>query len=245
MRFFSLLLFLSFPILNGCNGPVEVAAPGKLTSFASGLHKTTVDVPDVGSVKYAIEVPKDYDPSTPRPLVLLLHYGYEGAQPDPYTGSDMIYVFRNCLSDLGAIAIAPDVTGGDWTNANNEKAAVWLVESAMETYNIDKEQVMVTGYSMGGQGAWFIGSRHQDLFTAIVPIAAPVAGNPDQWKVPIFAVHSSNDQVVSFKSAKEHADSVQSSGAKIKFREIENISHYEMPKYVPFFKEAAEWVWSE
>ena len=76
---------------------------------------------------------------------------------------------------LGEGDVAPDALGGDWTDAKNEQAAVWLVKSAMKTYAIDPKRVVVTGFSLGGQGTWFLASRHQDVFTAAIPVAAPTA----------------------------------------------------------------------
>ena len=50
-------------------------------------------------------------------------------------------LLRPGLSGLGGILIAPDALGGGWTDADNEKAAVWLTKSAMKTYEIDKKKV--------------------------------------------------------------------------------------------------------
>src|SRR5262245_14439129 len=153
-------ILLAFTLLVGCGEPAPVQVPeaAELKKLSPGTHQETGDVPGVGSVKYTIEIPNGYDGKTPVPLVLALHYGYDGAKPAAYTGKGMIDAFRPGLSGLNAIIIAPDALGGSWTDAKNEKAAVWLTKSAMKTYAIDPKKVVITGFSLGGEGTWFIGS---------------------------------------------------------------------------------------
>jgi predicted peptidase len=241
MTRFSPLLFLV--LLAGCGdpAPVTVPEPGELKKLAPGSHRETADVPGVGKINYAIDVPGHYDGTTPVPLVLVLHYGYDGAKPKPYTGGEMIQDFRHGLADMNAIVIGPDVVGGDWKSTNNEIAAVWLTKSAMKTYKIDPKKVLITGLSMGGEGTLYIGSRHQDIFTAAIPVAAPVAGGTD-WKIPICFVHSSNDEVVSHSRAKSHADAIKAKGGTVEFKSVSGLKHYASNQYNGPLKEAVTWV---
>ncbi|MBX9624555.1 MAG: hypothetical protein K2X82_12175 [Gemmataceae bacterium] len=199
----------------GCGGgkaPVAVPEAAVLKKLPPGTHRETAEVPGVGPVKYAVEVPDGYDGTRPEPLVLALHYGYDGSKPQPYTGAGMVEAFGPGLAGLGAVVIAPDALGGDWTDAKNEQVAVWLTKSAMKTYAIDPKRVVVTGFSLGGEGAWFIGGRHQDLFTGAIPVAAPVAGGDVEWKIPVYAIHSDADDVVRYGPAKKHADALKAKG---------------------------------
>ena len=221
--------------------PVTIPAAGALNKLSAGMHKETADVTGVGKVKYAIDIPADYDGSTPVPLVLALHYGYDGSVPEAYTGAGMIDDFRSGLADLKAIVIAPDVLGGDWTDAENEQAAVWLTQSAMKTYAIDPQRVIITGYSMGGAGTWFIGSRHQDVFTAAIPVAAPVEGSTD-WKIPVYAIHSQQDEIVSHSAAKNHADAIKAKGGKVEFKSVSGLTHYDTGSYASHVGEGVKWL---
>jgi predicted peptidase len=237
-----LLLVALFGIV-GCGpaAPVQIPPAAALEKLPPGVHKKTAEVPGVGSVKYAIEVPAGYDGSTPTPLVLALHYGYNGNTPDPYTGLGMIDDFRSGLAGLSAIVIAPDCLGGDWTDARNEQAAVWLVQSACQTYAVDPKRIVITGYSMGGAGTWFIGSRHQDLFTGAIPVAAPVAESTE-WKIPVYAIHSQDDEIVSYSAAKRHASAIQSQGGKFEFKTVSRLTHYDSPAYAPHVGDGVKWL---
>lgn len=240
---FPLLLVLCV----GCGGRSTVAIPeaAELKKHSPGTHQETAEVPGVGSVKYTIDIPGNYDGKTPVPLILALHYGYDGAKPAAYTGKGMIEAFRPGLSGLNAIIIAPDVLGGDWKDAKNEQAAVWLTKSAMKTYAIDSKKVIVTGFSLGGEGTWFIGSRHQDIFTGAIPVAAPVAGGDVDWKIPVYVIHSDKDEIVSYSTAKSHADAVKGKGAKLEFKTVNGLSHYNTNAYGGHLNDAVKWLQAE
>jgi predicted peptidase len=241
------LFLLPLALVVGCGGrpPVTIPEAGELKKDGPGTHQQTADVPGLGGVKYAVEVPAGYDGQSAVPLVLALHYGYDGPKPDPYTGKEMIEAFRPGLSGLNAVVVAPDALGGDWTDARNEQLAVWLTRSAMKSYKIDPKKVVITGFSLGGQGTWFIGSRHQDLFTGAIPVAAPVAGGDVAWTIPVFVIHSDKDEIVSYNSAKKHADAVKAKGAKLEFKTLTGLSHYKTGSYGPHLADAVKWLQAE
>jgi predicted peptidase len=232
----------------GCSrSPVSAPVPdaAELNKLPAGTHQQTADVPGIGNIKYTIEVPAGYDGKAPVPLVLALHYGYDGAKPSPYTGKGMIEAFRTGLADLNAVIIAPDALGGSWTDARNETAAVWLTRSAMKTYAIDPKKVVITGFSLGGEGAWFIGSRHQNLFTGVIPVAAPQAGGDAEWRVPVYVIHSDSDEVIAYNSARKHADRVKGKGAKLEFKTVGGLSHYNTAAYGTHVGDAVKWLRAE
>lgn len=232
---------VSFLVAGCAPAFVSIPASGKLAERGVGIHRESMSVPDAGTVKYAIRVDESYSSSTSAPLVLVLHYGYEGSKPDAYTGADMMKTFMDAVREIGGIAIAPDAVGGDWRSARNERSAVWLVNSAMNTYNIDANQVYVTGYSMGGEGTWHVAGRHQDLFTGAIPVAAPVTGTTE-WKIPVYAIHSSQDEVVPYSSAKKHAASIEAADGTIQFKTASGLTHYDAGSYGSYVTEGVRWI---
>ncbi len=226
----------------GCTPPVVSIPPaGELPELSAGLHRESISVPEVGNVKYAIRVDDSYAKSVPAPVVLVLHWGYAGSRPDAFTGADMLETFIDGVTEIGGIAIAPDAVGGDWRSADNERSAIWLLQSAMKTYNIDETQVYVTGFSMGGEGTWFLAGRHQELFTGAIPVAAPVTGTTE-WRIPVYAVHSRDDEIASYSGAKSHTDAIAAAGGTVQLKTIDGLTHYDAGSYGSHVAEGVKWI---
>ncbi len=86
-----------------------------------GLHNTTIEVDGVGTVTYGIWIPRDYDPATPRPLVLALH---PGGSRGPYYGTQFLRgVVGPALQSWGAIIVAPDAPARRWANETSGRPA--------------------------------------------------------------------------------------------------------------------------
>jgi len=204
-----------------------------------GTHRTSADLPGVGRVLYTLEIPPRTD--EPVPLVLALHFAFPGPKPEPYTGGRMLDSLRPGLAALNAIVIAPDSLGGRWTEPHNEAAAIALVNAAREQFRIDLKRVLITGFSRGGEGTWHIGSRHQELFTGAIPIAAPVAGGTD-WRIPVYCIHAERDEVVSHHAAKTHCETLKANGARIEFHSVPDLTHYQTAAYAPHLAAGVKWM---
>lgn len=220
---------------------VRIPNPTGLPNRGVGTNRQSIEVPGVGKVNYTIHVPRSYDPKDDVPLILVLHYGYDGPTPKPFTGGEMIDTFRSGLGNR-AILLAPDVVGGDWTDPQNELAAVWLAKCATRTFTIDPKRIWVTGYSMGGQGAWWIADRHQDFFTGAIPVAGVLADEKNPWEIPVFVIHSQADQVVSFSGVKQHVESLRSQGAAVEFKELSKPTHYQTSEYARYVGDGVKWL---
>lgn len=60
--------------------------------------------------------------------------------------------------------------GFDWEDWGRLDA-IEVLDFVLERYNVDPQRVMVTGHSMGGHGAWSLGSLFPDRFAAVAPSA--------------------------------------------------------------------------
>jgi predicted peptidase len=211
----------------------------QLTPLPVGVHQQTTSIPTGGTLRYTVSVPTGYDPQKPCPLIVVLHYG---GDVTPFYGREMIDdLVTPALDSLRAVVIAPDSLGGDWTYAQNEKAVVWLTQSIMKSYAIDAKKVLLTGYSMGGKGTWFIGSRHQDLFTAAIPVGGEPAHGPD-WKIPLYVIHSRKDEVIPIAVARQQVEQLKARGMKVEFKEVTNLTHFQTPEYAGPLKETLPWL---
>jgi predicted peptidase len=204
-------------------------------------EQRTVRMPDGAPVRYGLAVPGDYKAGSPRPLVVALHPGGGGT---PFYGDQYLRsIFLPGLRDLGAIAIAPDVVTRAWTDPPSEQAVLSLVRRTLDEFSIDRRRVVVVGFSLGGSGAWFLSSRHPDLFTAAIVMAGrtsePVEGLA---KVPTYVIHSRDDQVVPFDQAEQRARALEQMRRPVRFDALAGIGHYEMGGYVAALQNGGRWV---
>jgi len=212
-------------------------------SAAPALLQRTFVAPDGARILYGLSVPAGYKAGEPRPLVVALH---PGGPRTPYYGLSFLRgIVSPALGDLGAIMIAPDCPPpGSWSDAAGERAVLALVEHVMKEYAIDRRRILVTGFSMGGRGTWFMSSRHADLFTAAVPIAGAPDSEPlDRLgRIPTYAIHSRDDEVVPFAPDEQAARDLEKRGRAVRFEALEGIGHYQMGGYVDALARAGRWV---
>jgi predicted peptidase len=207
-----------------------------------GLYRMVFAVPDLGPMRYGILVPRGYNPREARPLVLALHPG--GERMEYYGAAFVQQIVAPGLSDLGAIIVAPDCPTRAWTDPIADRAVMALVRSVFNDYNIDRSRVLVTGFSLGGRGTWFMATRHADVFTAAIPMAgAPGEASLERLaKVPTYVIHSRDDEVAPFAPSERAVADLKRLGHAVEFAALTGVTHYQMGGYVDSLKQAGRWV---
>lgn len=207
-----------------------------------GVYRLTQSVPDLGDVRYALSLPDGYNPRQARPLVLALHPG--GERFPYYGGAFMEQVVAPGLHDLGAIIVAPDCPTPSWTDPNAERAVLALVRRVMTDYSVDRRRVLITGFSLGGRGTWFMASRHADLFTAAIVMAGAPGNQPlDRLATrPTYVIHSRADDVVPFATTDAAVRELRRLGRVIEFEALDGVGHFDMGTYVDPLSRAGAWV---
>lgn len=205
------------------------------------LQRTFVS-PESGRILYGISVPAGYTKGEPRPLILALH---PGGERTPYYGlSFMRGIVSPALKDLNAIIVAPDCPTGSWSDPAAEQAVMTLLQNVMKEYAVDRRRILVTGFSLGGRGTWFMSSRHADLFTGAIPIAGASGDEPlDRLgRIPTYVIHSRNDQVVPFAPDERTTRELEKLGRMVRFEALEGLGHYEMGGYVDALTRGGRWI---
>ena len=221
------------------SAPLPSGAVNSVPELAPGLHHETIVRPDGDRLRYTISVPDGYTRGVRPPLIVLLHYAGEVTQ---FYGSGMVSSLgRPAFTALRPILVAPDSLGGDWTTEQNEAAVVWLTRSVIATYGVDPARVVLTGYSMGGIGTWYLAGRHQDLFTAAIPVAsAPV--DDAEFRIPLYVIHSHDDEVLPIGPVAEYVDRLTARGVRVTWRPLRGPTHYDVARYSQALREASTWL---
>jgi len=230
-------------------GALALVGPSALLGQAApapGPPRVTETELDVGAgpaLRYGLSLPEGWDGSAedPRPLVVALHPGGRA----PYYGSSFMQsIVEPALRAWGAVLVAPDVPDGSWATARSERAVLALVEHVLGRHAIDRSRVLVTGYSMGGRGTWYMASRHADVFTgAIVMAGSP--GDTDLATlpaIPLYLINSPDDELISFEVAEDAYLTLAERGHAIEMRVLPGVSHYSMGAYIPALRLAGQWM---
>lgn len=203
--------------------------------------------------RYVIYVPREFDRSRSWPILLALHgggeYGSDGIRP---SAGRLATEIRVHPERFPAIVIFPqahaDGTPG-WQMKGGE-AALAAVDKAIAEFHGDASRVYLTGYSAGGNGAWYLAFHHKERFAAAVvvcgfvskftgktsgvsyPQIAP-ASSPDIYfavakqvsTLPIWIFHGDADKSVSVEESRKMFAALKALGANVQYTELPGVEH--------------------
>ena len=204
----------------------------------SGIHEQVL--PGRGQ-RYTLAIPNGYTGDEAAPLVVALHWG---GMVTPFYGRGVLAgLVEPALRELGALVVAPDCLHGDWTNPQSEGEVLALIAFLQDNYNVDAGKVVITGYSQGGRGTWYMAARNQDTFAAALPIAG--LPQPDsagvEWDVPLYVIHGRRDEVFTFEQTERVVAQLKDRGVAVEFVLLE-ATHYETDRFVRPLRAAVPWI---
>lgn len=155
----------------------------------SGIRRLAYRSPlDNGLSPFGLYVPPSYKEGTARkyPLVVALH-GMNGkplsmvrwffGEDDPLRDSEWEDRHPGTVAPIEAFVVAPHAHGNAMFRELGEVDTVAVLDWVQRFFPIDQRRVTVTGVSMGGTGAAWMGLRFPDRFAA----AAPLCGYHDYF----------------------------------------------------------------
>jgi len=213
-------------------------AQDRVPVLTPGVHDQTLAQGGAPTIHYAISVPPRYR-GEPVPLVLALHFG---GDPEGAGRSMLDILIQPALGDLGALIVAPDSLGGGWSSAQNVQAVNALLSAVEKSYTIDRQKVIVTGYSMGGQGTWYWADTYPERFSAAVPVSGRPTPSAATWRVPVFAVHSRDDQTNPIGPTEQRIAELKKKGVNARIVVLTGIAHFETYRFVDGLRQAVPWI---
>lgn len=183
---------------------------------------------------YTIKLPKNYDPGKKYPLLVFLHG----------SGQDEQMVLNSPRSDGNFIELAP--YGRDmyrcYSSDSSQNDIMEAIEDVQLCFRVDKEKIIIGGFSMGGYGALRTFYEHPDLYKGIAVFAGHPQlagdwlgeGHPDfledkyleKFKnKPVFLYHGRKDGALPVAKAEEFIRKAGSKEIQVTARLIENKTH--------------------
>ena len=204
-----------------------------------GIHYLELAKP---SSRLTLALPQNFEQDRPFSLVIALHYA---GPVTPFYGSSLLNgLIEPGLRELGAVIAAPDCPEMTWDNERSEALILDLLSFLGAAYPINMKSILLTGYSIGGIGSWYIAGRSQDKITAAIPLAAkPPKGTLDiNWTIPLRVIHGSVDELFPIGETRQVVDMLQGQGAAVSFHEVPGASHFETGKFYRPLIDSVPWI---
>ena len=218
------------------------SVPADDVAKSPGLYERRVTTQRGEKLRYTISIPQAFSPDRACPLVVALHYA--GVVTPFYGKGVLVQLVEPALRDLGALIVAPDCPGEDWMEPASEAMVLALVDHLKRSYKIRRGRVLVTGYSMGGVGAWHLAARHADIFSAAIAVSAvpPPETVGLIERISLYVIHSRQDEVFPMRRIEIAVEALKARGVRVHLEALEGASHYDVHAFVEPLRAAVPWI---
>lgn len=190
---------------------------------------------DAGDHKYTIFVPHHYTPAKKWPVILFLHgageRGRDGLLPTTIGIGPIIHQREANFPFVVVFPQCEDMHGrllkGWSTDTADGARGLKILEQVEKDYSIDPKREILTGWSMGGYGAWEWAANAPERWLSVVPVSA---GGDKAWgeklkNVPIWAWHGAKDRSVRVERSREMIEAVRAAGGNPRYTEVADGDH--------------------
>jgi phospholipase/carboxylesterase len=177
---------------------------------------------------FSLYVPEHWEGRAPMPLVVALHGGHGH-------GRDFLWSWLREARSRGMLLSAPTSQNRTWSIMGGEDADAdrlgAMVRSVSERYPVDATRVLLTGMSDGATYTLLCGLGEGVPFTHLAPACGVLhpflfgGGLARAQGRPIYLVHGALDWMFPVYTARLARDTLLAAGARLVYREIENLSH--------------------
>jgi len=211
-------LILLSTVLAGCasdpSGSVNSIAP-KGTGFQLLSFNDSKGI----TRNYSVFVPLNYSPKKATPAILFLHGQFEGGSDGKKcTTVGIGQAIKRDVHTWDFLTIFPQTGDGTWNDDSELNIALGALDDVQKRYSVDKNRVILTGLSTGGEGTWLLGARAIDRFAAFIPICAGAEKQtvPVIAKRSVWAFHNQGDPFRSYGGAKKMNELLLAAGGNSK-----------------------------
>jgi len=203
--------------------------------------------------RYVVYVPREFSRSKMWPVIVQLHgggvYGNDGLK---HTEGGLARAIRNNPERFPVVVVFPQAhaDGTPGWQLEGGQAALDALDRTIKEFKGDRKQVILTGYSAGGNGTWSIASRYPERWAAIVPICSFIeafkgktsaidypslapANSGDVFTfvakqvsgLPIWIFHGDADTNVDVEQSRKMNIALKAVGARVQYTELPGVDH--------------------
>ena len=178
------------------------------------------------------------NPSVNMPLIVYLHGGSgKGDDLDQLLEIDGLpkWLYDGSMGEPSAYILIPQLSSSQkgWSDAGSSVIA--LIDEIAADYEIDTNNISLTGHSMGGTGTFALAKAYPDTFARIAPCSGSIRITNDDLaafqNIDVWAFVGSEDTIVDPKSSIYFVDRLSPIG-RAKLTQFEEATHFDVPALV-------------
>jgi predicted esterase len=204
---------------------------------------------------YGLYLPEGFDEARAYPLVVMLH----GAGSNHRLALRRVFGFTNAPGETDVeasrtfpawpprpfIVATPLGRGTMGYQGVAERDVLDVVADVRRRFRVDEDRMYLTGLSMGGGGALWLGLSRPDMWAAIAPVCpAPPPGTgdllPNALNVPVHLFQGGADPVVPASGTRALGERLREAGAAVEYTEYPGVAH---DSWDPAYRDGAIFDW--
>ena len=201
------------------------------SDIPSSFTACSADLSNFFTMKYWLYTPSN--PTDNMPLIVYLHGSSgKGDNLNLITAADGFpkYLQSGQLGDVRAYVLIPQLPGSEKGWAGAAEAVVDLINSTVSEYRLDRNNISLTGHSMGGTGTWNLAGIYPDTFARIAPLSGSVRNMQDVIgklkSIPIWAFAGSADTIVPPDSSIKAVNALKDLGGDAAITVFDGADHF-------------------
>jgi predicted peptidase len=183
------------------------------------------------NLNYLLFTPSDYDGETKIPLIVFLHGSGERGEDTELVKKWGLPRDLDSRPDFPFLVLSPQCPDEKrWPDIDKEVMS--LFSEITENYAVDRARVYLTGFSMGGQGAWYFAVKHPDIWAAVAPVAGRIPDSKDflkrlceQKSKPFWVFHGAMDEAVPLTGSQDPVEALRDCGSDVRFTVYADLGH--------------------
>ena len=178
----------------------------------------------IGKLNYLRFEPADFSENKKYPLIIHFHGAGSRGDNVEILKNQSIMQYANDTKDFPFVMFLPQCSANTWFDLFEQLKV--FVKTVVELPYVDKENVYLSGVSMGGYASWQMLMSEPDIFRkAVICCGGGMYWNAARIKTPVWAFHGTDDPIVFFEESEKMVNVVNRTGGNAKLTEYKGIGH--------------------
>jgi pimeloyl-ACP methyl ester carboxylesterase len=182
---------------------------------------------------YGLYVPKSFNAARKYPLVISLHGEFADHRTNlrqVFGKIDRLREIQPVLPEIDCIVACPYARGEIGYPGIPEEDVYGVLADVKRRYPIDDSRVYLTGISLGGGGALWLGLTRPGLWAALAPVSPePPPGTqdlaPNALNLPIRLFQGDQDPVLPVEQTRQWYKRLLDAGGRVEYLEFPGVRH--------------------